>query len=191
MGHVVYFGTPPGDNRFNFPNVPSYGVPGCTGWPALPPDNRGFRVRTGGRQGDDPDISARRLDAEHIERPRQVLRDWFPDLADAPVVETRACHYTSSVSRNFIIDREPGMENVWLAGCGNAESFKQAPLLGEYISRRVLGMETNPDDDAAFAFPEEEYDPDAGRGRGGGSGGRGGDGGGLGDDGFFDPKEEA
>ncbi|MBI2188090.1 MAG: hypothetical protein HYU37_13385 [Acidobacteria bacterium] len=38
LGYVHYFGTPPGDDRFTFPNLPSYNFPGCTGWPALPAD---------------------------------------------------------------------------------------------------------------------------------------------------------
>jgi glycine/D-amino acid oxidase-like deaminating enzyme len=160
MGHTVYFGTPPGDNRFSWPNLPSYGVPGCTGWPALPPDNRGFRVRTGGRSHDDPDTSPRRLDAEDIERPRDILRQWFPDMLFAPVVETRSCHYEGSVSRNFIIDRHPDFGNVWITGGGSAEAFKQGPVLGEYLARRVLGLETDPAYDEAFRMPEEpEEDP--------------------------------
>jgi len=45
MGYVVYFATPIGDHRFTYPNMPSFNFPGVTGWPALPVDNRGFRVR--------------------------------------------------------------------------------------------------------------------------------------------------
>ena len=45
IGYVCYFGTPIGDHRFTFPNLPSFNFPGVTGWPALPVDNRGFRVR--------------------------------------------------------------------------------------------------------------------------------------------------
>src|SRR3954468_24061834 len=45
IGTVVYFGTPIGDHRFTYPNIPSYNFPGVTGWAALPVDNRGFRVR--------------------------------------------------------------------------------------------------------------------------------------------------
>jgi glycine/D-amino acid oxidase-like deaminating enzyme len=45
LGYVCYFGTPVNDQRFTFPNLPSYNFPGVTGWPALPVDNRGFRVR--------------------------------------------------------------------------------------------------------------------------------------------------
>src|SRR5262249_48712234 len=45
IGYVCYFATPVGDHRFTYPNLPSYNFPGVTGWPALPVDNRGFRVR--------------------------------------------------------------------------------------------------------------------------------------------------
>lgn len=45
LGYVCYFATPVGDHRFTYPNLPSFNFPGVTGWPALPVDNRGFRVR--------------------------------------------------------------------------------------------------------------------------------------------------
>lgn len=162
MGHVFYFAVPPGDNRFVYPNIPSYGVPGCTGWPALPQDSRGFRVRTGGRRGEDPDTSDRWIPEEFHERPREVLGKYFPDLADAVVSETRACHYESTVSRNFIIDKHPDYENVWLAGGGSAESFKQGPVLGEYIAKRVLGQDESPELAEGFRLHEDEFDPPSG-----------------------------
>lgn len=158
IGHVFYFGVPPGDHRFMFPGMPSYGVPGCTGWPALGPDHRGFRVRTGGRAPEDPDQSDRWIDKEFHERPRQILTDYFPDLAGAPIMETRACHYESSVDRNFIVDRHPDYENVWLAGGGSAEGFKFGPVLGEYIARRVLGLDQDEEFAAQFRLKEEEFE---------------------------------
>ncbi len=159
IGHVFYFAVPSGNTDFMHPNMPSYGVPGCTGWPALPKDNRGFRVRTGGRSGDDPDTSDRWIAEEYHERPREVLTQYFPALADAVISETRACHYEGSISRNFIIDKHPDFENVWLAGGGSAESFKQGPVLGEYIAKRVMDQDENPELADGFKIPEEEYDP--------------------------------
>lgn len=159
MGHVFYFGTPPGDERFTFPHLPSWNFPGVTGWPALTPDNRGFRVRTGGRPHSDPDTVERWFDDEFHQRGRDVLALRFPALKDVPLLETRACHYELSVSRNFIIDRLPGRENVWVAGAGNAEGFKQGPVVGEYIAERVLGRPTDPDVDALFRVPGDEYPP--------------------------------
>jgi sarcosine oxidase len=160
IGHVFYFGVPPGDTRFMHPNMPSYGVPGVTGWPALDRDHRGFRVRTGGRPPQDPDESERWIDKEYHERPRQVLADHFPDLVGAPILETRACHYESSVSRNFIVDRHPDYENVWLAGGGSAEAFKFGPVLGDYIAKRVLGVEDDPELAEHFHLREEEFSDD-------------------------------
>lgn len=156
IGHVFYFGVP--DPRFMYPNMPSYGVPGCTGWPALGRDHRGFRVRTGGRPPQDPDESDRWIDKEFHERPRQILENYFPDLVGAPILETRACHYESSVTRNFIIDKHPDFENVWLAGGGSAESFKSGPVIGEYIAKRVLDMDEEPELAEGFRLSEEEFD---------------------------------
>jgi len=51
LGSVFYYGTPVGDTRFMYPHMPSWNYPGTTGWPGLPIDNRGFRVRGGGGGG--------------------------------------------------------------------------------------------------------------------------------------------
>jgi glycine/D-amino acid oxidase-like deaminating enzyme len=157
MGHVYYFGTPVGDDRFTFPNMPSYNFPGVTGWPALSPDNRGFRVRAGGRAHSDPDTVERWIDPEDFSRPRDVLAARFPVIAEAPLLETRACHYELSVSRNFIIDRVPGSDNVWIAGAGNAEGYKMGPVVGEYVANRVLENPTNAALDESFRIPQDEY----------------------------------
>ena len=58
LGYVCYFATPVNDHRFTFPNLPSYNFPGVTGWPALPVDNRGFRVRGSERAPTPPPATA-------------------------------------------------------------------------------------------------------------------------------------
>jgi glycine/D-amino acid oxidase-like deaminating enzyme len=162
MGHVFYFAVPPGDSRWSYPNMPSYGIPGVTGWPTVGRDHRGFRVRTGGRPAEDPDLSNRWIDEQYHEQPRQVLERHFPDLVGAPINETRSCHYDFSVTRNFIIDQHPDFDNVWLAGGGSAEAFKSGPVIGEYIARRVLGIEDDPELAESFRIPEEQYpEPEA------------------------------
>ena len=197
LGTVVYFGTPPGDERFTYPNMPSWNFPGTTGWPGLPVDNRGFRVRGGGGGGgggagagggagggggapatgaggqggqpapqrvDDPDLSVRWVDEPRMARSKQFVADRFPSLKDAPVLHAWSCHYEQTSSRNFIVDRHPTLRNVWLAGGGNAEGFKQGPVIGEYIARRVLGDEGDPEVAKQFRIPLTEYSPVAPRG---------------------------
>jgi sarcosine oxidase len=155
MGYVFYYGVPPDDPRFTYPNLPSYNFPGVTGWPALPPDHRGFRVRGGGGTGpgagvQDPDLSDRWVDSTGFERQRRFLAQRFPLLEDAPLVQTHACHYEGTVSRNFIVDRHPELDNVWIAGGGNAEGFKMGPVIGEYVAQRVLQLPTDPSLDEQF-----------------------------------------
>jgi len=164
MGHVYYFGPPPGDHRFEYPNIPSFGVPGSTGWPALPPDFRGFRVRTGGRPPEDPDQSSRaEIPQEAFERIREYVGRWFPLLAEAPILETRACHYESSTDSNFIVDVHPEWDNAWITGGGSAEAFKQGPLLGDYIAHRLVGMDLDPEATPGFILDEDVFEEDEGR----------------------------
>ena len=157
LGHVFYFSVPPGDSRWMYPNMPSYGIPGVTGWPALGRDYRGFRVRTGGQPGDDPDLSQRWIEERYHEQARRVLEERFPDLVGAPISETRACHYDLTVTGNFIIDRHPDFDNVWLAGGGSTEAFKSGPVIGEYVARRVLGVEDDPELAAGFRLSPDEF----------------------------------
>jgi mono/diheme cytochrome c family protein len=153
---VHYFGTPPGNDRFTFPNMPSFNFPGVTGWPALPPDNRGFRVRLRGDIATDPDASQRVFDREKDKLARDFVRQRFPLLLGAPLLETRACHYEMSASRNFIIDRHPQFDNVWFAGGGSAEGFKFGPVVGEYVAKRVAGLETDAKLAEAFSLQMSE-----------------------------------
>ena len=107
----------------------------------------------------DPDLSVRWVEAERLTRSVEFVTERFPALKHAPIVQTWACHYESTSSRNFIVDRHPNLPNVWIAGGGNAEAFKMGPVLGEYIARRVLGDESDPEIARAFRIPESEFAP--------------------------------
>lgn len=160
-GHVHYFGTPPADDRFNFPNLPSWNFPGVTGWPNLTPDSRGFRVRIGGDRLLDPDYSGRSFERKLDKSAKKLLKQRFPLLKDAPLIETRSCHYEFSASRNFIIDRHPDFDNVWLAGGGSAEGFKFGPVIGQYVAKRVLGDAGDPEIAEGFSLKMSEPVPEA------------------------------
>jgi sarcosine oxidase len=191
IGRVCYFATPHGDSRFEYPNMPSFNFPGTTGWPTLPFDSRGLRVRGGGGGGgggggrggggggggnqgplppvpagqqvvggpeSDPDLSDRYVDPLTVERARNFLAERIPLMKDQPLNETRACHYEQSASRNFIIDRHPDIQNAWIAGGGNAEAFKSGPVIGEYVARRVLNKDLEPQLAEGFRIPTETYE---------------------------------
>jgi glycine/D-amino acid oxidase-like deaminating enzyme len=70
---------------------------------------------------------------------RDYLARRFPALRDAPVVETRVCQYENTSNGDFLVDRHPAFENVWLVGGGSGHGFKHGPALGEYVAARVAG----------------------------------------------------
>jgi glycine/D-amino acid oxidase-like deaminating enzyme len=137
---VIYFGTPPGDDRFGPSQTPAwvdFGA-GIFGVPDL--EARGLKVGIDAHgPAFDPDMDDRVLDGESIDRTRAWLRRRMPLLADAPVVESRVCQYENTSTGDFLIDRHPELENVWIAGGGSGHGFKHGPAVGEYVAGLVSG----------------------------------------------------
>jgi glycine/D-amino acid oxidase-like deaminating enzyme len=69
---------------------------------------------------------------------RRFIAHRFPVLADAPIAETRVCQYENTWNGDFLIDRHPGLSNVWLAGGGSGHGFKHGPAVGEYVAGQIL-----------------------------------------------------
>ena len=59
-------------------------------------------------------------------------------MKDAPLLESRVCQYENSPDNNFIIDRHPKYEKVWLLGGGSGHGFKHSAALGEALAERVV-----------------------------------------------------
>ena len=147
---VMYFGTPPGDERFTGARMPAWVdfSSGIYGIPDL--ENRGVKVGidTHGARFD-PDTGDRTVDPGSIDVAREWLRRRFPALAGAPLVESRVCQYENTSSGDFLIDRHPDHENVWIIGGGSGHGFKHGPAVGEYAARL---MTTNSVPEARFAL---------------------------------------
>jgi glycine/D-amino acid oxidase-like deaminating enzyme len=141
---VFFFGTPAGDHRFAPPAMPVWGdfAEEVYGLPDL--ENRGFKLAID-RHGEafDPDTGGREVSPENSAWARNYLTKRFPALKDAPLVETRVCQYENTSNGDFLIDRHPDFENVWLVGGGSGHGFKHGPALGEYVAARVSGDKTD------------------------------------------------
>jgi sarcosine oxidase len=137
---VYFFGVPAGDSRFAPPAMPgwlfqadlTYGVPDL--------ENRGFKIALD-RHGPsfDPDNGVRVPTAEGIASMREYLATRFPALANAPLVEARVCQYENTSNGDFLVDRHPEHENVWLVGGGSGHGFKHGPAMGEYVAGLLAG----------------------------------------------------
>jgi glycine/D-amino acid oxidase-like deaminating enzyme len=75
-----------------------------------------------------------------VEEPlREMLRDTFPALLDAPIVGRRICTYCDTVDGNFWIARHPKNPRIVVATGGSGHAFKFAPMLGDIIATIALG----------------------------------------------------
>jgi monomeric sarcosine oxidase len=137
---VYFLGVPAGDNRFSPPHMPTW-IQMSRDWDAYGmPDleNRGFKLAVDKLSlPADPDTMDREPTAPYLKYVRAFVSERFPALKDAPVVETRVCQYEYTTSGNYIVDRHPEVENVWIAGGGSGHGFKNGPAVGEYVSNLI------------------------------------------------------
>lgn len=150
---IVFFATPPGDERFDADAMPTWVEydAGFYGMPSI--EGRGFKVAPDwpGPQVD-PDRQERRLSDERVEASRAYLRERFPDLAGQPVSEGRVCQYEVTADTHFVIDRHPHMPETWVVGGGSGHGFKHGPAVGEYASALVMGV-----DPGDLAPPDDRF----------------------------------
>src|SRR5207244_4935024 len=89
----------------------------------------------------DPDSGDRVVTEKGLAEVRQCLARRLPALKDAPLIDSRVCQYENTSNGDFLIDRHPENENVWLVGGGSGHGFKHGPVVGEYVVARIEGSE--------------------------------------------------
>ncbi len=137
---VYYFGTPRGTQRYAPGNFPvwidfgeriHYGIPDIHG--------RGFKMADDTRgEPIDPSTAERKPTEEGLARARHLLKERFPEMANAPLIAAEVCQYENSPDGHLILDRHPSEKNIWLAGGGSGHGFKLAPAVGEILARAIL-----------------------------------------------------
>jgi sarcosine oxidase len=137
---IFFFGPPPGDTRFSDAHLPVwgdhrnhffYGIPGS--------DSRGFKIADDTRgPAFDPTTGERVINPDTLKDVREYIAFRFPALKNAPLLETRVCQYEQTPDSNFIVDRHPKNENVWLLGGGSGHGFKHGPAVGEMMAELIL-----------------------------------------------------
>lgn len=136
---VFFFGLQAGDKQFAAPQMPTW-IDFGAGFYGLPDlENRGFKIALD-RHGSniDPDTVERMTTPEVLAEVRKFLAERFPALKQAPLIESRVCQYENTSDGNFLIDRHPDFDNVWLVGGGSGHGFKHGPALGEYVSTKII-----------------------------------------------------
>ena len=109
-----------------------YGIPNL--------DNRGYKIAIDAHGPEfDPDTGDRLVSTEGLTAVRAYVARRLPMLRDMPVTETRVCQYENTSNGDFLIDRLPSLENVWVVGGGSGHGFKHGPAIGEYVAALISG----------------------------------------------------
>jgi sarcosine oxidase len=134
---IFFFAPPAGDPSFAV--MPAwfhhpalvYGIPDL--------EHRGFKISIDKHGAAiDPDTEDRIPSAEGLAAARAYLAQRFPKLRDAPLAESRVCQYENTSNGDFIIDRHPDNDNVFIVGGGSGHGFKHGPAVGEYAARLTM-----------------------------------------------------
>ncbi len=72
----------------------------------------------------DPVRHDRMVSTQEVQLLRTFLREYIPELADAPIVDSRICFYHDTLDYHFWIDRHPEIQNLTIA-CGGSGSWLQ------------------------------------------------------------------
>ncbi len=89
----------------------------------------GGHVTTADERSDEPD-------REEFERVDAFTRSLFGDAIGNHRV-TKTCLYTLTPDRDFVLDRVPGCEHIWVV-LGAAHAYKYASVLGKLLAECVL-----------------------------------------------------
>jgi glycine/D-amino acid oxidase-like deaminating enzyme len=138
---VLHFGPPAGDRSFAPDVLPVWadfnGGEIVYGFPEL--EGQGFKMAFDAHGARcDPDTLERTVSPASIERARDYLARRFPALARAPLIHARVCQYENTSNGDFLIDRLPGHDRVWLVGGGSGHGFKHGPAVGRRAAAHVL-----------------------------------------------------
>jgi monomeric sarcosine oxidase len=138
---VFFLGPPAGSTDYCSPQMPVWLHHGHPDIPYALPDveSRGFKIAFD-RHGPefDPDTGSRVVQAAGVDRLRDFLKKHLPALHDAPILETRVCQYENTSNGDFLIDRHPDFDNVWIVGGGSGHGFKHGPAVADYLGSRIL-----------------------------------------------------
>jgi sarcosine oxidase len=139
---IFFLGPPAGSNSFEPSRMPVWLYHQHPYIPYALPDieGRGFKLAFD-LHGEalDPDLDQRIVSEASILRLRSFVAKHIPSLTQAPILETRVCQYENTWNGDFLIDRHPKSENVWIVGGGSGHGFKHGPAVGEYVASQVLG----------------------------------------------------
>ena len=139
---AYFFGTPPGDSALRGRRQCRYGSTSAiravhtvspiwkTAGVKIALDQHGPPI--------DPDTADRVPSADTLAAAREIPRPANAGAAGRSVGGSARLPVREHLNGDFLIDRHPDFDNVWLVGGGSGHGFKHGPAVGEYVAARVF-----------------------------------------------------
>ena len=93
----------------------------------------------------DPDTVDRVASEVDEARVAELLGRLMPQALRRPAVAHSVCLYTNTPDWDFLLDRMPGEEHVYIMSACSGHGFKFAPAMGELIADLILDERPRPD----------------------------------------------
>jgi sarcosine oxidase len=143
------------DTQFSADNCPVYIAHVRTLYPetiyGIPSHHEsGFKIAFhGGPPVPHPSEVNRIPDDDNVTALRKFMVNHIPQVASAPVKESRICLYTMTPDEHFIIDTHPEYSHVAIGAGFSGHGFKFSTIIGKMLTDIVLNGET-PHNDTLF-----------------------------------------
>jgi sarcosine oxidase len=133
-----FFSCPSGNKSYCYPNFPVWIEIGVFyGFPDL--ENMGVKVASDEHGVPfDPDSGSRETTDAALRTTREFIAKRLPGLKESHVVSSNVCQFENTSNGDFIIDRHPASDNVWIVGGGSGHGFKHGPSVGRYVRDLIL-----------------------------------------------------
>lgn len=147
---LFFLGPAAGDERFDWQRCPNLADP--LGWTSSS-IGEGVKIAPVIRHVPlDPDDGDRMPTAALVDQVRAYVAAHLPGLVGRPVVGFYVSQLENSDNEDFIIDRHPRYDNVFIAGGGSGHAYKMGPVIGEHVARLVMTGEQAPAEAALFGL---------------------------------------
>lgn len=88
-----------------------------------------------------PENKSHTIDEKDLNELTHYMNEFFPTKS-LKLIDTRSCIYTNSADENFIIDKHPSIDGVYLAAGFSGHGFKFVCVVGEILKELVTKDKT-------------------------------------------------
>ena len=108
------------------------------GFPAIDGRFGGVKVASEVNDPVDPDMVDRNVTDKEIKEMSEKVKQFLPALNSSVCLKSKACLYTETSDKHFVIDYHPEMSNVIIASPCSGHGFKHSLAIGQVLAEMAI-----------------------------------------------------